>query len=421
MNEVRPHAVRGWCPGALRPMQSGDGLIVRLRPRAGAFNLGDMLAIARMAKRHGNGLIDLTRRANLQMRGVRADALPALWSELRAAGLLDDNAEAEAVRNVMASPLSGVDPEETADTRGIAREIEHCLADDENLWRLPAKFCFIVDGGGAMTLDAERADIRLKATRIGDEIAVAIGLDGMGWIGATNVQAAATLAVRATRAFLAVAPDTRARMRDLTDGAREQVRSTLATHLERFDVPPGSAVPQRCLGRVGSGSATIAVGFAAPFGRIEADVLGALAAAAQKLGAGEMRLSPWRALYVPLANERAVADLLSVATASGLIIDASDPLLAVDACPGAAGCRSTALDTRASARQLAPALAKLGCRSAHVSGCAKGCARTKPADLVLVGSGNCYGILRHDTAQGQPHLFVAPARLSELPGILEAS
>ena len=32
-------AVRGWCPGALRPMESGDGLIVRLRPRAGAAHL----------------------------------------------------------------------------------------------------------------------------------------------------------------------------------------------------------------------------------------------------------------------------------------------------------------------------------------------------------------------------------------------
>ena len=70
MNEIRPH-VRGGCPGALRPMQSGDGLIVRLRPRAGAFALDDLMAVADISVRHGNGLIDLTRRANLQLRGVR--------------------------------------------------------------------------------------------------------------------------------------------------------------------------------------------------------------------------------------------------------------------------------------------------------------------------------------------------------------
>ncbi len=421
MNEVRPHAVRGWCPGALRPMQSGDGLIVRLRPPAGAFNLGDMLAIAGMARRHGNGLIDLTRRANLQMRGVRADALPALWSELRAAGLLDDNAEAEAVRNVMVGALSCVDLFEIADVRGVGRAVERYLTGDEELWRLPAQFCFVIDGGEPMTLDAERADIRLKAVRIDDEVAVAIGLDGIGWIGATSLATAATLAARAARAFLAVAPDARSRLRDLTHEACEQLRSMLAPQLEPLHAPLAGEEPQRGLGRIGSGGATIAAGFAAPFGRIEARVLKALAAAAQKLGASEMRLSPWRALYVPLADERAVADLLAIATANGLIVDASDPLLAIDACPGAAGCRSTALDTRAAARQLAAALAKLGCRSAHVSGCAKGCARSKAADLVLVGAGNCYGVLRHDTAQGQPRHFVAPAQLSELPAILEAS
>ena len=25
--------VKGWCPGAHRPMMSGDGLVVRIRPR----------------------------------------------------------------------------------------------------------------------------------------------------------------------------------------------------------------------------------------------------------------------------------------------------------------------------------------------------------------------------------------------------
>jgi len=421
MNEVRSHAVRGWCPGALRPMPSGDGLIARLRPRTGAFPLGDVLTIAGMAGRHGNGLIDLTRRANLQMRGVRPEALPALWNDLRAAGMLDDNIEAEAVRNVMVGPLAGVDPTETMDVRPIAREIERYLTEDEGLWRLPAKFCIIVDGGGLLTLDRERADIRLEAVRVGSGIAVAIGLDGVGWVGATSEQAAAAVAMHAARAFLAVATDARSRMRDLTDDARERLRSTLAPHLEPLYGPPAGEEPRCSLGRVADGSATIAAGFAAPFGRIEAGVLSTLAAAALELGASEMRLSPWRILYVPLSNEQAVADLCALAATSGLVTDARDPLLAIDACPGAAGCRSTSLETRAAARQLASMLEALGCRSAHVSGCAKGCARSKAADLVLVGAGNCYGVLRHDTARGETHLFVAPARLAELPVILEAS
>ena len=71
--------IRGWCPGALRPMESGDGLLVRVRPRAGRLATGDVIAIAAAAERYGNGLIDLTRRANLQLRGLSAESLPDLW------------------------------------------------------------------------------------------------------------------------------------------------------------------------------------------------------------------------------------------------------------------------------------------------------------------------------------------------------
>ena len=33
-----PVAAKGWCPGALRPMESGDGLIARIRPRGGRLS-----------------------------------------------------------------------------------------------------------------------------------------------------------------------------------------------------------------------------------------------------------------------------------------------------------------------------------------------------------------------------------------------
>ena len=69
---------KGWCPGALRPMPSGDGLLVRLRLSGGALSADLARQISRLASRHGNGAIDLTQRANLQLRGVRDETLPAL-------------------------------------------------------------------------------------------------------------------------------------------------------------------------------------------------------------------------------------------------------------------------------------------------------------------------------------------------------
>ena len=54
--------IKGWCPGALRPMLSGDGWLVRVRPGAGRLTQSQAAGIAMLATRHGNAVIDLTRR-----------------------------------------------------------------------------------------------------------------------------------------------------------------------------------------------------------------------------------------------------------------------------------------------------------------------------------------------------------------------
>jgi precorrin-3B synthase len=410
--------VRGWCPGALRPMESGDGLIVRIRPRCGALAIADLRVIADIAARTGNGLIDLTRRANVQVRGLKPERLPGLWADLSERGLIDDSAEAEAVRNVMLSPLAGLDSSEMADVRTVARQIEHALVTDPALQRLPAKFSFIVDGGGLLPLDAERADIRLRAVRDG----IALGVDrpdGVAWLGSAMPDAAAAVAVRTAQAFLALRPDTRVRLRDLSASALAELQARLAPHLAPLTSSPARQDAKRLLGEVACKGRVVAAGFAAPFGRVEAGNLCALADAAARLDIAEFRLSPWRALYAPVNDAQIAHALLEAASACGFITNANDPLALIDACPGAPGCRSTSLDTRAAARALAPLLAAMGCRSGHISGCAKGCARSRPADLVLVGAGDRFGLLRNDTAQGTAHVFVPPERLGDLPRILE--
>jgi len=182
--------VKGWCPGILRPMASGDGLIVRVRPRCGAFDLATAAALADLAERLGNGHIDLTRRANLQLRGLTEDRLPELRTELATLGLLDPDAETEAVRNVMVAPLAGLDPAQAFDARPIALAIDDALTSDKRLHALPGKFGLLVDGGGAISMASERADICLAAA--GE--AVAFGLDtarGTHWLGTLPAAGAA--------------------------------------------------------------------------------------------------------------------------------------------------------------------------------------------------------------------------------------
>ena len=420
--------VKGWCPGALKPMRSGDGLIVRVRPRCGMFRPDELVVLAEAAQRFGNGHIDLTRRANLQIRGVGEESLPGLHDVIGGLGLLDPTPEGEAVRNLMISPLAGVDPAEVLDIRGIALEIARLLVSERALWALPSKFGFIVDGCGTLTLADERADIRLTAIRNGANPSVAIGIDtqaGIDWLGSVSPAAAATAAMETARAFLEVTPNKmRQRVRDLSAKGFASLRSAMRSRLDPLTVVPektaGSSV--RRVGLLDLGPGRFAVGIAAPFGRVETDQLRILAGEMAAFGVKEIRLSPWRILYAGIPGASIGQAILDVAGGAGLIVDPDDPLLRVEACPGAPACRSTRLDTRGDARRLAALSSRFGFEgTVHVSGCAKGCAKSAAADLVLVGAEDVYGIVRNGTAGDRPASSASFAVLAADPDAIFAS
>jgi precorrin-3B synthase len=418
LNRSAAFEVKGWCPGALRPMQSGDGLIVRVRPPSATLRPQDLGALADAARQFGNGHIDLTRRANLQIRGAREASLSDLHDVIARLGLLDANAEGEAVRNIMINPLAGIDPTEMLDVRPIAGELARWLTSDRSLWALPSKFGFIVDGGGVLSLGEQRADVRLVA--IGAQIAIGIETRaGIEWLGSTAPGAAAAVATEIGLIFIrAASRDKRQRMRDLSDERLAAIRSAMRSRLDAMHGHPrkADASPDR-IGLIELGEARFAVGIAAPFGRIETDQLRKLTEVMASHGVEEVRLSPWRALYARVPSRQAAQLILDAAEREGLITDPRDPLLPIEACPGAPGCRSTVLDTRGDGRRLAALLPRFGfAGTVHVSGCAKGCAKSGTADLVLVGSEGRYGLVRGGTAQDQPSGRFSFAELAADPG-----
>jgi precorrin-3B synthase len=118
-----------------------------------------------------------------------------------------------------------------------------------------------------------------------------------------------------------------------------------------------------------------------------------------------------------VSSRQDAQNILDAAKREGLITDPRDPLLRIEACPGAPGCRSTSLDTRGDGRRLATLLPQSGFTgTVHVSGCAKGCAKSSAADVVLVGSEGRYGIVRNGSAQDQPAGHFAFAELAADPG-----
>lgn len=361
---------KGWCPGALRPMVASDGLVVRVRPPGGRLSGEQAQGLAALALRFAQPQLELTNRANLQMRGVQPAQHAALLDGLRALGLLDADAAAEARRNVQVQPLwTQGDP-----TPVLARELGELLVrDDAPL--LPAKFGFAVDTGERLCLRGALADVRLE--RHGD--AVLVWADGSDHGRVVTWAEAAPAALALARWFLA-------------SGAAPQGRGRMAEWLRCAPLPPEwRTVPVPGVTTATPGPGALAAGhlLGLAFGLVQASTLAALGRC------GALRLTPWRCLLLQTSGP--------VPALPDLITDAGDARLRVAACTGAPGCEQAAA-TDESTRALALALAPLvpAGQTLHVSGCPKGCAHPR-ATTTVVTTGRGLDLIWQGTAASRPN------------------
>jgi precorrin-3B synthase len=423
-------AVKGWCPGALRPMPTGDGLLVRVRISAGRLSLDQAEALASCARDSGNGTIEVSSRGSLQLRGISEAKLNELQARLAAERLIDADPATERVRNVVASPLSDVDPQAFLDVTPIVAALEARLAIDENLRALPNKFGFVIDAGGRWPLGDVEADVRFEAFRGKDGVRFAVWLmgephpqplparsrEGRGaaaaysptrsWEG-SGVGRSATCAIvlphhlpdiaaRLARAFLTLAgsePDAPRRMRELVQRhGSAAIFAAAGLAADPVIAPPRAEAPSATVGVLALGE-RVGVGAAPPFGRMRADTFAELVRGARAERASGLRLTPWRTIVaVGLEASRAPQLAKQLATL-GFIVAPDDPRLGVVVCPGAPACAQAAADVQADARDLAELLPRARGILLHVSGCAKGCARASPTPLTLVANPGGYDLV----------------------------
>jgi precorrin-3B synthase len=364
-------AIKGWCPGALRPMLSGDGLVVRVRPHGGRLEAKQAAGIADLAAHYGNGLIDVTSRANLQIRGVTDAAHLAVLDGLAQLGLLDSDPEAESRRNIQVTPFWNTGD----DTCLLADELERVLAD--SALDLPTKFGFAIDSGQGRVLAGASADIRIERDRAGGLLVRADGAElGRSVTRGGAVDAALALA----KWFVA-------------SGGAKGGRGRMAAHIAAGatlpdalcgDAEPAAVVPEPHPGLYPQGAV---VGVA--FGQMPHSVLHHLAACAPAL-----RMTPWRMILAEGMRE--------MPGDADLITEADDPALRVIACSGAPRCREAHADTRALAAVLAPHIAPDA--KLHVSGCAKGCAHSGSATITLVATRDGFDLIRGGSTRDAPVL-----------------
>lgn len=344
---------KGWCPGALRPMPAGDGLLLRVRPHGSRLDAEQAGGVAAIAATFGNGQIDLGSRASLQLRGIAEATLPEVQRRLGALGLLDDDPLIEARRNMMVTPFW-----RTGDrTEDLVRQLEAALPDMPDL---PPKFGFALDTGIRPALGHASADIRIE--RAGPDLL--LRADGMAQGERVGAGDLVPRLLALLRWFAATG------------------QSRMAQAIAAGETPPLAAEaapdPQAPLPDLLHAAPFLF----APFGATTA-------AALAELGGHALRLTPWRAV-LPEGDARGASWLT----------DPDDPLLRVSACTGAPGCAAASVETRALARRLAP-LVPAG-RHLHVSGCPKGCAHPGAATVTLTGRTRRFDLICNGPADGVP-------------------
>jgi precorrin-3B synthase len=325
-------------------MPTGDGLLARLT-LTDALTQAQLAGLAAAAARHGNGLLEVTRRGSLQARGLAPATAAPFAAEIASLALPLD-----AAPTVTTGPLAGLDPTETADPRPLAATLRTVAA--RFAPSLHPKVAIVVDGGGALPLDTLAADIRLVAGPGGWRLDAG---------GRTLGHYDGPAAVAAATALLDRLAATAGRARDLP----------------LSDEPPPPPRHAEPVGRFLLADGTLACGLALPFGLADAATLAALAEAA---GTAPIRPAPGGALIALGLTPSACAAFTAAAARLGLVTDPDDPRRAITACAGAPACAAGHLATRPLAARLAGRL-PAGTRL-HLSGCAKACGQ--PAGAITV-------------------------------------
>ncbi|MFJ1745854.1 precorrin-3B synthase [Streptomyces sp. NPDC088116] len=402
------------CPGALRLHAADDGRLARLRLPAGILTDHQAEVLASAAERLGDGHLDITSRGNVQLRGL-ADACGGVLAELLyGAGLLPSQ-EHERVRNIVASPLAGLDRIgglASVDAQLWARELDKLLCASEAAKALSGRFLFALDDGRG-DVAALGADVTLLARRDardaqpverpGGAALLRIGVNRSGLrLDSSDAPRAALLAAET---FLTVAEASGSgawRVRELPAGqdhdpGPEDLEAAVAARLAEAGIAaeyvaeattPQGAPPAP--GLVRSPDGTVALSVYATLGRLSAAQWRLLSTAAAETERGELRVTPWRGVIVPGLDPAAADDLLDRLRAAGLITSPDSPWHGVGACTGRPGCAKALSDVRSDAAGAVAMTDTPGGLPVHWSGCARRCGHPQggSVDVVATGEGS---------------------------------
>ncbi|OWK46359.1 NirA family protein [Fimbriiglobus ruber] len=410
-----------------------DSYMCRLRMPGGILTAHQFRGIATVADQWGGGFTDVTTRANLQIREIKAANGPAVVTDLQDLGIVTRGSGADNIRNVTGSATAGIDPHELIDTRPLARAMHYHILNHREMYGLPRKFNIAFDGGGAISALEDTNDIGFTAVRVGEGKAVPAGVYFRLQLGGISghkdfakdegVLLTPDQCVPVADAIVRVFNENgdrtdrkKARLKYVLDrwGHEKYVAETeklLPFKLTRFplaECEPRPAVVKH--GHLGvhqqKQTGLFYLGVLLPVGRLTTDQMRGLADLADKYGSGTIRLTVWQNLLISdVAGENVTAVQQGI-EALGLHWDATNVRGALVACTGNAGCKYAAANTKRHAMEIAnylePRLELDHPLNIHVTGCPNSCAQHYLGDIGLLGTGVEAG---DDMVEGY-HIFV---------------
>jgi len=434
-----------------------DSFMLRMRIPGGILSAHQMRGLAAMASDWGSGRVDITTRANLQIREFQPRDIVRVLNKLQSLGLTARGSGADNIRNITASPITGLDPTELCDVSSLADALHYYILNSRDMYGLPRKFNVAFDNGGAISTVADTNDIGFIAVRVGEGRSVPPGVYFRvllcGITGHKQFAADCGLLLRAEQTVAVAAAMIRvfsengdrtdrkkARLKYLVDrwGVAkflEETEKRLAFPLIR--VPAEECDPRQPIDRAGhigvhsqSQSDLNYIGISIPVGRLPAAQMLALADVATNFGNGEIRLTVWQNLLLPNIPTAQIDEAVAAIRAAGLDCTAGTVLRGTVACTGNAGCKYASADTKTHAVELAN---QLDTRfkiaqpvNLHVTGCHHSCAQHYIGDIglmsVKVGGAEGYQVViggGSDQDVGLARELIPAIAYSDLPPVME--
>ena len=434
-----------------------DSFMLRLRVPGGILNAHQLRGLASMAADWGSGRADITTRANLQIREFQPKDIVRVLNKVQALGLSSRGSGADNIRNITASPMTGLDPNELCDVAPLAESLHQYILNSRDMYGLPRKFNVAFDNGGAISVVADTNDIGFVAVCVGEGRDIPAGVYFRVLLcGITGHKQFATdcglllrpeQTVPVAAAMIRVFADNgdrtdrkKARLKYLVDrwGVERFIAETekrLAFPLIRFaaeDCEPRNPIDRA--GHIGVHAQKQPglhyVGISIPVGRLPVDQMLALADIASQFGSGELRLTVWQNLLIPNISNEKLDEALAAIRAAGLDFTAGPVLRGTVACTGNRGCRFAATDTKSHAVALANHLdSRFNIEqpvNLHVTGCPHSCAQHYIGDIGLlgakVGGAEGYQVViggGSDQDRGLARELIPAIAFSELPPVME--